>query len=373
MAAAGFEHAVGDVVDQEELARLRRAERVLRDRVGNVTLVLEKCSNAFNQQAVLRTAEAMGIQRIYLVKPTLPKRHAKSQKERAKQADPNTFEWGHGVGVTSGCERWISIKHFDSTAECVTALKAEGHSIWATDLDRDAVCLDTQFASSKHCPNPLPEKVAVVMGSEAEGISREMIDAADLRVYLPMHGFTDSFNVGVASALSLQAVIAVVGRQGLPADELKALREQWFRLLSSNPTVTAVIDGYLAEGRVPEPLDDLRAGRGNPEGPRIIKKVRRKQEEALRLQQQQKEEEARPAQPQRQQQKQQQQEQQQQQKEEEARPAQPHQQQQTQQQQEQQQQQQQPTRSVGAASLGVVAGAVGISFVVGFALGARRR
>ena len=37
-----------------------------------------------------------------------------------------------------------------------------------------------------------------------DGVSEEMLEAADRRVYLPMYGFTDSFNLSVAMALLVQ-------------------------------------------------------------------------------------------------------------------------------------------------------------------------
>ena len=266
-------------VEFEEPARLRRAERVLRSRLSNVTLVLEKFSNEMNQKAVLRTAEAMGVQHVYQVKPTLPKRPANKQKERAKLGKGNDFEWGASVNVTSGCERWLSCKYFDTTEECIACLKEEGHAIWATDLSINAVCLDADFTKSEICPDPLPQKIALVMGSEAEGVTQEMLRIADLRVYLPMHGFTDSFNVGVAAALALSRVIDVVGRGPLPQAEQHTLRQNWIELLSTNPTITATLQHYVNTDLIPAPLDDLRDGRANPEGPRIIKKVRARQEQ----------------------------------------------------------------------------------------------
>eukprot|EP00754_Rhynchopus_humris_P051386 Rhum_TRINITY_DN9515_c0_g1::Rhum_TRINITY_DN9515_c0_g1_i1::g.33873::m.33873 len=280
--ASPFGHQVSDVVDGEVPLRLRRAERVLRGRVRNVTLVLEKFSNELNMQAVLRTAEAMGVQNVFLVKPTLLKRPASKQKERKKGGKDTDFAWGPGIGITSGCERWLTCSYFDTTAACVEQLRSEGHAIWATDLSKEAVCLDGGFAASPQCPAPLPEKVALVMGSEAEGVSREMLDAAALRVYLPMYGFTDSYNVGVASALAVHCVLGVLGRTALTEEQQAALRGAWRGLLSSNPTIAAALDGYAASGGVPPPLDDLREGRANPEGPRIIKKVLRRQQEVER-------------------------------------------------------------------------------------------
>lgn len=72
--------------------------------------------------------------------------------------------------------------------------------------------------------------VAVVMGAEAEGVSDDMRAAADAWVTLPMYGFVESLNVSVATALVLQAVLALAGddcRGDLPPERKEALSVEW--------------------------------------------------------------------------------------------------------------------------------------------------
>mmetsp|Transcript_19453 Transcript_19453/g.26400 ORF Transcript_19453/g.26400 Transcript_19453/m.26400 type:complete len:86 (+) Transcript_19453:136-393(+) len=68
------------------------------------------------------------------------------------------------------------------------------------------------------------------MGSEAEGISMDLKEAADERIMLPMHGFAQSLNVSVATALVLQVVLSMAGpscRGDLDQDRKDALRHEW--------------------------------------------------------------------------------------------------------------------------------------------------
>ena len=44
----------------------------------------------------------------------------------------------------------------------------------------------------------IPESLAIVFGSESVGCSDTMLEAADKRVYLPLHGFADSLNLSVS-------------------------------------------------------------------------------------------------------------------------------------------------------------------------------
>jgi TrmH family RNA methyltransferase len=45
------------------------------------------------------------------------------------------------------------------------------------------------------------------MGSEAAGLSRQWLDAADIRARIPMTGWVDSLNLSVSTALLLYEVI----------------------------------------------------------------------------------------------------------------------------------------------------------------------
>ena len=70
---------------------------------------------------------------------------------------------------------------------------------WVTDLGQKALCLSLETDVSE-----IPDRVAIVIGTEASGASLEMLEAADRRVYLPLHGFADSLNLSVAAAMMLQ-------------------------------------------------------------------------------------------------------------------------------------------------------------------------
>jgi len=87
----------------------------------------------------------------------------------------------------------------------------------------------------------LPDKLAIVFGTEAVGCTHEMLSSADQRVYLPLHGFADSLNLSVATALVVQQLFhldpTLLG--AMSEEERTVLRQQWFsklatqRLLSS--------------------------------------------------------------------------------------------------------------------------------------------
>lgn len=91
---------------------------------------------------------------------------------------------------------WTRMLDWESAAE---DLHAAGFDIAALALRDDAVTLDAYVADR-------PERVAVVMGSEGDGLSRTVIETADTVVTIPMSGGVDSLNVASAAAVALWAL-----------------------------------------------------------------------------------------------------------------------------------------------------------------------
>lgn len=227
--------------------RLRRAEAVLQQRCGRFLLVLERCTDIHNHAAVLRTAEAFGMVHVWLV-----------------DHDPETAEQ-FNKSVTKGAHRWIELRRFPDSESCRDALLQEGWEIWATDLGAKAVPAVAEALL------PLPTKLAVVMGRESDGVSQVLLKAAIKRVYLPMWGFTESYNLSVATGLVLQRLFDLCpeAHGSLNEAEKQRLRASWYRSLGGEKWEERY--GQWVEDP-PEPLDTSRA---DPETrrPRMPKKL----------------------------------------------------------------------------------------------------
>jgi tRNA G18 (ribose-2'-O)-methylase SpoU len=247
-----------------DLRLIRKAEAVIQGRTSSVTLVVERCTNDHNYSAILRTAEALGIQNVWIVDP--PAWTELDGGGNDKNVDGNDIGNMNcnrtGIKLTveeieqrsahrlfaQNATEWLTLREFANTTECVEALKESGHEIWATDLSQLAVPLtpeSLQQVASESDGNincwPLPRKLAIVFGTEAVGCSQEILEKADLRVYLPLRGFADSLNLSVATALIVHHLFvlepALIGSMSEP--ERNELRTAWFsklarqRLLSS--------------------------------------------------------------------------------------------------------------------------------------------
>lgn len=230
--------------------RLRRAEAVLQQRCGRFLLVLERCTDLHNHAAVLRTAEAFGLVHVWLV-----------------DHDPETAESFH-KSITKGADHWLRVRSFPDPESCRDALLADGWTIWATDLGRDAV------AATREDLGTLPERLALIIGRESDGVSKVMLEAAEKRIFLPMYGFTESFNLSVATGLLLQRLFDLCpeAHGSLQGVELQELREDWYRRLGGGKDPERFLEWL---DHPPAPLETLRP---DPDArrPRMPKKLARR-------------------------------------------------------------------------------------------------
>uniref|UniRef100_A0A7S0DB82 tRNA/rRNA methyltransferase SpoU type domain-containing protein n=2 Tax=Amorphochlora amoebiformis TaxID=1561963 RepID=A0A7S0DB82_9EUKA len=171
--------------------------------------------------------------------------------------------------VARSAPAWLSIRHFKTTKDAIKAAREEKREIWATDLSQGADKLTGESME-------LPKKFALVVGREADGVSSEMLAAADKRVYLPLNGFAESLNLSVATALVIQKLFLycpdMVG--DMKDNERITLRRQWYMKLAKTQEQRDIYAKYV--NNPPTPFSDLR----RPNRHRISwirKKIKKKQ------------------------------------------------------------------------------------------------
>ena len=193
----------------EEFVTERRQQRlrsVLDNRTRNLVLLLEDIYDPHNASACVRSAEAMGVQELHVI--TAQHRFAPAPK------------------VTNGADKWLDIHRYKAIAPCFEALRSRGFTIAAGVLNDEAIPIqEIRF----------DRPVALAFGNEHEGLSEEFRQAADVCFFIPMYGFSQSFNISVAAALGLHwAVnerIRLLGSSGdLTEEERETLLARWTRL-----------------------------------------------------------------------------------------------------------------------------------------------
>lgn len=150
---------------------------------ARVVVVLEGIVDHTNVGAIFRSVAGLGADAV-IVAPTC--------------ADPL---YRRSVKVSMGTVFQVPWTRADKWPGVLEDVKAAGFTVAALALADDAVDLRS-FTAAGH------ERVALVLGTEGDGLSREAIAAADHIVTIPMAGAVDSLNVAAASAVAVWALTA---------------------------------------------------------------------------------------------------------------------------------------------------------------------
>src|SRR5665811_2312879 len=140
--------------------------------------VLEDIVDHTNVGAIIRSAAALGVDAV-LVTP--------------RCADPL---YRRSVRVSMGTVFQVPWTRLEEWPAGLEELRAAGFTVVALALADDAVSLDELAAD-------LPERLALVLGTEGDGLSSHAVAAADVVVRIPMAGGVDSLNVAAASAVGV--------------------------------------------------------------------------------------------------------------------------------------------------------------------------
>ena len=188
-----------------ELGRLTPEQyRQERPRSGLV-LVLDNIRSAHNVGSTFRTADAFGVDKVYLggICPVPP--------------SPELHK------VALGAEESVPFQHVDDVVALVRELRADGYTVLAVEQTVHSVKLDAfctgvsgREASGGHRPSscppeaslpeggrPVATKYALVFGNEVAGVQQEVVDACDFSLEIPQKGTKHSLNVSVSIGVVL--------------------------------------------------------------------------------------------------------------------------------------------------------------------------
>lgn len=137
-----------------------------------------------NVGSMFRTADAAGVLKIYLTGIT------PSPMLRTGGYDPRFSK------VSLGAEKTVPWERRESLQELVAELRAKGHYIVVAEQDSRALPYYAFHA-------PEERDIVLVMGSETEGVPKDVVAAADATLEIPMAGAKESLNVAVAFGIVL--------------------------------------------------------------------------------------------------------------------------------------------------------------------------
>lgn len=153
-------------------------DTIIKNRTKYITVILEDIYQSQNASAVLRTCDCFGIQDIHIIE--------------------NRYTYTVNPDVALGSTKWLNLNKYsqedNNTIQCYDAIRKKGYRIVATSPHDGGTILDNL---------DLGGKLALVFGTELEGLSETAITHADEFVKIPMFGFTESFNISVSAAIIL--------------------------------------------------------------------------------------------------------------------------------------------------------------------------
>lgn len=144
----------------------------LKKKESPLYVILESVEKPGNLGAVLRSADAAGVDAVIVCDPL------------TDLYNPNLIRSSIGAIFTVPC---IAC----SSEECITFLKANGIKILTAQLQDSELYYDTDMTCG----------TAIVMGTESTGLTNTWREAADAHIRIPMLGMLDSLNVSVSAAI----------------------------------------------------------------------------------------------------------------------------------------------------------------------------
>lgn len=145
-------------------------------------IILDNVLDTYNIGSIFRLADAVAAEEVYLCggSETPP-------NTRIKKASINTWEW-------------VNWQYLPSATEAIAKIKSQNSKVKIIAVEQDA---RSKPFYEVHYEFPL----AIVVGNESYGVSKEVLDITDTIVELPMWGINKSLNVMVSLGIVLYEVM----------------------------------------------------------------------------------------------------------------------------------------------------------------------
>ena len=167
--------------------RLRKSEPTEKDlkkiKRNPIYLVLDRIIDTYNTGSLFRLADAVAAEKMYLC--------------GEMEYPPSSRIHKAAVGT----QKWVPWEKKKSTLSTIKEMKKKGIKILVVEQSNRSI-------SYKEFKPKFP--VAIVVGNETEGVSKEILDEADVIVELPMFGINKSFNVWGSAAVIAYKILEFI-------------------------------------------------------------------------------------------------------------------------------------------------------------------
>lgn len=148
-------------------------------------VILHNIRSLYNVGSIFRTADAAGVEKIYLcgITPAPIDRLGKSRIQFTK--------------VSLGAEKFVKWEKISKTSFLIQKLKKEGYKVFAIEQSEKSTPFYKLKIKNKK------QKLALILGNEVSGLPESVLNKADKILEIPMKGKKESLNVSVAFGIAV--------------------------------------------------------------------------------------------------------------------------------------------------------------------------
>jgi tRNA G18 (ribose-2'-O)-methylase SpoU len=164
--------------------------RAIFKHMRDIILIAHNLRSTHNVGSLLRTAEGMGVKKVILSGYTPHPIH-----ENDRRLPHEAGKIARDINKTAlGAENSVKWEFHPDILPVLGKLKKDGYLVAAIEQTEDGHLL--------HKYHP-PHKIALLVGREVDGVEKEILDACDTALEIPMFGKKESYNVVQAAAMAL--------------------------------------------------------------------------------------------------------------------------------------------------------------------------
>jgi len=158
--------------------------------MNEIIVVLDSVRSTHNVGSILRTADGLGVSKVVLTGYT-PYPKVMNDERLPHEITKQT----NAIKKTSlGAEATMDIERHEDISDVIDSLKKTQYTI---------VSLEQNKLSTPINKLMIPNKVALIVGNEINGVNEQSLESSDFIVEIPMKGKKESFNVSVATGIAL--------------------------------------------------------------------------------------------------------------------------------------------------------------------------
>lgn len=138
--------------------------------------LLDNMRSPFNVGSLFRIADALGVEKLWLTGQTITPPNDKIRKN------------------SRATDKSVAYEYRPDALSLIAELKSSGYKIISLELTSESIPLN-QLTLDQY-------KLCLILGSENEGVTPELLAASDVKVMIPMQGQNESMNVAIAAAIA---------------------------------------------------------------------------------------------------------------------------------------------------------------------------